>query len=166
MEWQTILTSGFFWGLVLGLVFCILSLVSLFRTQGELKRIRRILADKMEMDADHLAALKKEVTALKAENENMRIKIGAGSGGGNTVQSLERQLEIYARTEKAMMVSAPGFAGAWETAKAAAMGELDDEDRGKSLPKRIFQKLFAPSSAASKALPQKSEAVGAGSDDA
>ncbi|MCC6880706.1 MAG: hypothetical protein IT576_01020 [Verrucomicrobiales bacterium] len=163
MDWQAILTSSFFWGFMLGLVFCVLSLFALFRSQGELKRFRRMLSDKLEIDADQIATLKKEVASLKSENENMRIKIGAGAGGGNNLQSLERHLEIYARSEKAMMVSAPGFAGAWENAKSAAMSEIEDEERGKSLPRRIFQKLFAPSKEAAKNLPQKGEIIAAGS---
>ena len=32
----------------------------------------------------------------------------------------------------------PGFAAAWENAKAEAMRELEDEERGKSVPKRLF----------------------------
>ena len=76
--------------------------------------------------------------------EDIRLKIGAGNSA-DSAQSLERELEIFARAEKTMMINAPGFASAWETAKSAAHGELQDEERGKSLPKRIFRKFFGGS---------------------
>ena len=41
-----------------------------------------------------------------------------------------------------MMVAAPGFAGPWEQAKQAAYQELNDEESGKSQPKRFFQRFF------------------------
>ncbi|MEM6278498.1 MAG: hypothetical protein AAF733_03395, partial [Verrucomicrobiota bacterium] len=55
----------------------------------------------------------------------------------------ERELEIFARAEKGMVVSAPGFAQAWEKAKEAALGEIEAEESGKSLPRRIFKKFFS-----------------------
>ena len=42
-----------------------------------------------------------------------------------------------------MVVNAPGFAPAWESAKDAAHHELREEEQGKSLPRRIFRKFFA-----------------------
>jgi hypothetical protein len=58
---------------------------------------------------------------------------------------LQRDLEIYARAEKRMVVNVPGFAPAWENAKAAAQAELAEEDAGRSLPKRVFSKFFGAS---------------------
>lgn len=80
----------------------------------ELKRLRRHLSDKVEIEAQHLSDLKKEKEKLKEENENLRIKV-KGSGE-NPAQNLERELEIFARAEKSMYVSAPGFSAAWENA--------------------------------------------------
>ena len=44
-----------------------------------------------------------------------------------------------------MVLQAPGFAGAWEGAKAAAAEELAAEDQGRSFPKRILTRLFGSS---------------------
>ena len=60
----------------------------------------------------------------------------------NDVTALERELELYARAEKVMVVNAPGFAQAWEKAKEGALCELEAEESGKSLPRRIFKRFF------------------------
>ena len=41
-----------------------------------------------------------------------------------------------------LMINAPGFAPAWENAKSQAAAEVSDEDKGNTLPKRIFRKFF------------------------
>jgi hypothetical protein len=41
-----------------------------------------------------------------------------------------------------MLVSVPGFAAAWESAKRDAQAEIENEEEGRSLPKRGFAKLF------------------------
>jgi hypothetical protein len=52
-----------------------------------------------------------------------------------------------------MILQAPGFAGAWEGAKTAAIEELTAEDQGRSLPKRIFTRLFGTSTVTNQADP-------------
>jgi hypothetical protein len=51
-----------------------------------------------------------------------------------------------------MVVGVPGFAGPWENAKHDALLELQGEESGQSLPKRVFAKLFP--SAEKTALPE------------
>ena len=41
-----------------------------------------------------------------------------------------------------MLVNAPGFGAAWETAKKKAHEEMLEEEQGKSLPKRLFRRFF------------------------
>jgi len=138
---KTIVTHPFFWGFLLGFLFCVLSLVSHFKTRGEYKRLKGHLSDKLEIEAEKMSEMKTKIDTLKGENENLRMKINAGRVQ-NDYQSLERELEIYARAEKGMVLNAPGFAQAWERAKESAVGELEAEESGKSLPKRIFKKFF------------------------
>ncbi len=140
---KPIFSSLFFWGFALGMVFLVLSLWAHFKTKLELKRLRRNLSDKVEIEAQHLGELKKEKDQLKEENENLRIKI-KGSGE-NSTQSLERELEIFARAEKSMYVTAPGFSAAWENAKTAALEEVEEEESGKSIPRKLFRKFFSAS---------------------
>lgn len=153
---KQIASHPFFWGFTLGMVFCGLTLWAHFKTKLELKRYRRHLSDKLEIEAVHLSDLKKDKDKLKEENENLRLKT---KGGGDTLdQNLERELEIFARAEKSMYMSAPGFSAAWENAKTGALGEIEEEEAGKSLPRKIFRKFFsAPGKGSSEHLLSTSE---------
>ncbi len=133
---------GFVGGLIVGVVFYIMAQMSHFRTKKELRRFQKHYSDKLEIEGEHLAAMKKDLAKLREENENLRVKIKGGQMQ-DPGQNMERELELYARTEKAMVLNAPGFAQAWESAKDAAHAELLEEERGNSLPRRIFRKFFA-----------------------
>jgi hypothetical protein len=41
-----------------------------------------------------------------------------------------------------MVLNAPGFAQAWEKAKEGALIEIEAEESGKSLPRRLFKRFF------------------------
>ena len=140
MDLKEILSSHFVWGLALGLLFAVLSAWSHFKTKREYKRYRRHLSDKLELEARQYELLRKEKETLTKENENLRLRVGQLNEKPDMKQS--RELEIFARAQKMMMVQAPGFAGAWEQAKTAAAEEMAAEDQGRSLPKRIFSRLF------------------------
>lgn len=140
----------FVWGLCLGLLFAVLSAWGHFKTKREYRRYRRHLSDKLELEARQYELIRKEKETLTKENENLRLRIGQLSEKPD--QKNARDLEVLARAEKRMNVQAPGFAAAWETAKAAAAEELTAEDQGRSLPKRLFSRLFG-SGAARDALP-------------
>lgn len=148
MDFQNIISHPFTWGLLVGLFLLAVSMWSHFKTKRELWRYRRHLSDKLELEAKNFEALKKETDALKRENENLRVKVASLSE--RPEQKLERDLEILARAERRMMVSAPGFAAAWENAKSDAMHEMVEEEQGRSLPKRLFRKIFG---AGAKELP-------------
>jgi hypothetical protein len=155
---KEILMSKLFWGFLMGFGLCMLSLYAHFQTKRELKRLKGHLSDKLEIDAEKLTHMKTEIDTLKSENENLRMKINAGRVQNDKVD-LERELEIFARAEKAMVINAPGFAPAWERAKETAANEIVEEERGKSMPRRIFRRLFTKSDAQGQpieALPENS----------
>ena len=133
------------WGLSLGLLFFVLSAWGHFKTKRELKRYRKHLSDKLELEARQYEVIRKEKDAVTKENEHLRVSVQQLMEKPD--QKVSRDLEILTRAEKRMMVQAPGFAAAWETAKAQAADELADEDAGKSLPRRLFNRLFGSSSA-------------------
>ena len=137
---QQILLSHFTWGLLLGLIFLALALYRIVRLKGEIKRYKRHLSDKLEIEAEANQKTRGEVERLKKENENLRVKVASLSDFPD--RRLERDLEIYARAAKRMMVGVPGFAGPWENAKHDAMLEIQGEEAGQSLPKRVFARLF------------------------
>lgn len=157
---KTVITNWFFWGFMLGFFLCVLSLIAHARTRRELKRLKGHLSDKLEIEAEKMTEMKAKLETLRGENENLRMKIKSGSVQ-NDANALERELEIYARAEKGMIVGAPGFAQAWEKAKEAAVTEIEAEESGKSLPRRMFRKFFTKGGSTVEAevvdaLPEKS----------
>ena len=146
-----ILTSPFTWGLVLGLIFTCLAIFRVLQLKGEIKRYKRHLSDKLEIEAESGQKIRSEVERLKKENENLRVKVA----GFNEFpeRRLERDLEIYARAEKRMVVGVPGFAAPWEAAKHDALVEVQGEEAGQSLPKRVFARLFPTARDDKQALP-------------
>ncbi len=156
-----IMTSSDFWhvlsnpftlGLLLGLVFTGIALYQLFTLKLEMKRYKRHLSDKLEIEAESMKRLRSETEVLRKENENLRVKVAALNEMPD--RRALRDLEIFARAEKHMLISVPGFAPAWESAKNDAAGELADEEMGKSLPQRVFTKLFGAPRRDEKALPE------------
>jgi hypothetical protein len=149
--------SPFALGFYLGLVFLFIALYNLLRMKSELSRFRRHLSDKLEIEAETMKKIKSEQENLRRENESLRIKVNALNELPD--RKLQRDLEIYARAEKKMLVQVPGFAPAWETAKAEGHTELMEEENGRSAPRRIFSRLFGGGSAGgATALPQRGEA--------
>ena len=138
-----ILLHPFTLGLGLGLVFVVLALWKVIVLKHELGRFKNHLSDRLEIEADHLKRGKAELETLKKENEQLRIRIAEYNFAPEW--KAHRQLEVYARAEKTMLFNVPGFAPAWETAKNAAHENLQEEEAGRSLPKRIFSRLFGPS---------------------
>jgi hypothetical protein len=128
------------------------------RLKLEHARYRRMLSDKMEIDATAVSKQKGELEALRKENENLRVKVQALTG--QPEQKLAREVEIFARAEKKMIVAAPGFAAPWEQAKQAAHQELAEEESGRSAHRTLFQRFFG--GAASEpvhSLPQAADAA-------
>lgn len=150
---KDIFISPFALGFYLGCVFLVLALYQYFRLKGELSRFRRHLSDKLEIEADTMKKLKLEQETLRRENESLRIKVNALNEAPD--RKVQRDLEIFARAEKRMLLTVPGFAPAWETAKTEAHNELAEEESGRSAPKRIFARIFGGGSPS--ALPARSE---------
>ena len=139
-----LLIHPFTLGLILGLIFAALAFYNYLRLKGEMKRYKRHLSDKLEIEAEAAQKTRGEVEMLRRENENLRVKIAALNDLPE--RRNQRDLEVFARAEKRMLVSVPGFAPAWESAKSDALGEIEGEETGRSLPKRVFAKLFPTSS--------------------
>ena len=152
--------SQFALGCYFASLFTILSLYHLFRVKGELARFRRHLSDKLEIEAETMKKMKAELETLRKENESLRVKVNALNE--QPERKIQRDLEIYARAERRMLINAPGFAPAWETAKNDAHNELSEEEAGRSQPKRGFLGLFGGRAQAQSALPVREEGKLAG----
>jgi cell division protein FtsB len=127
-------------GAILGLIVIVFALMRLWDTKGEVRRLKRHLADKLELEADATNRLRLDLQELKQQNENLRIKVANLNQYPD--KRLQRELEIYARAERFMVSSSPGFPAVWEEAKRTAMTGLEQEETGKSLPKRVFNALL------------------------
>ena len=138
-------------GLVLGLALFFLAARSLLKTKSEFRRYKKMLSDKLELDQRQVNDLTAERERLLKDNENLRVKVVQLNERADN--KLQRELEIYARAEKQMMINAPGFAAAWELAKTSAHTQLGEEERGASLPQRLFRKFLGGGSAPDKNLP-------------
>jgi len=151
---QNIFLHPFALGFYLGCVFLVLALYQYFRLKGELARFRRHLSDKLEIEAETMKKTKAELESLRKENETLRVKVNALNEVPD--RKIQRDLEVYARAEKRMLINVPGFAPAWETAKSEAHSELAEEESGRSAPKRIFARLFGGSDRTA-ALPSRED---------
>lgn len=148
-----VLLHPFTLGLALGLFCAALALWRVLRLKMEMSRFKQHLSDRIELESGSAKKTKEELETLRRENEQLRIRVAGFNGMPEG--RLQRDLETYARAEKQMLVNVPGFAPAWENAKAAAQVELAEEDAGRSLPKRVFSRLFG-SGASRDALPPTS----------
>ena len=140
MNIQELLTREFAWGFYLGCVFLVIAAYNYLRLKGELGRFRRHLSDRLEIEAETMKKMKGDVETLRKENESLRVKVNALNEQPD--REIQRDLEVFARAEKRMLLGVPGFAPAWETAKSEAHGELAEEEAGRAAPKRIFARLF------------------------
>src|SRR5246127_3411278 len=135
-------------GVVLGLIGIAFAVLRLWDTKGEVKRLKRHLADKLELEAEATNRLRLDLQELKQQNENLRIKVANLNQYPD--KRLQRELEIYARAERFMVSSSPGSPALCEEAKRSAVTDLEQEENGKSLPKRVFNALLnRPSSRSS-----------------
>ena len=127
-------------GVVLGLIGVTFALLRLWDTKGEVKRLKRHLAEKLELEAEATSRLRQDLQEMKRQNENLRIKVANLNQYPD--KRLQRELEVYARAEKFMVSNSPGFPAVWEEAKRNAITGLQDEETGRSLPKRVFNALL------------------------
>jgi hypothetical protein len=152
------LLSPFALGFYVGCGLLLIALYHHTKLKFEHGRYRRMLSDKLEIEASTMSKMKQEADALKKENENLRIKVQTLNEVPD--HKLSRDLEVFARAEKKMMVGAPGFAGSWEQAKQSSFQEIADEEAGKAAPKRFFQRFFGGNAATAetiKSLPSGGE---------
>lgn len=153
MTAKDILLHPFTLGLGLGLIFTAIAFWHHLRAKRELRDYKKFLDRKLQVESESMTRTHSELERLRKDNENMRVKIA--SFNEQPDRRAHRDLEIFARAEKRMLISVPGFAAAWESAKNDARAEIEGEETGQSLPKRVFAKLFSAPVPAHKDGPEK-----------
>ncbi len=135
-----IVLHPFTWGLIPGLLLAAFAGLKVRQAQRELQRFRRHLSERLELEADSIQGLRAAKTGLEKENEQLRMKVSQlNQEPGRQAQ---RQVEILLRAERRVLVAVPGFAAAWEDAKHAAQLELEAEEAGHSMPRRVISRLL------------------------
>jgi hypothetical protein len=138
------LNNYFYWGLGIGAglgLLCILFIsLRFWDAKREVGRLKRHLADKLELEAEATNRLRQDLQEFKQQNENLRIKVA--NLNQLPERRLQRDLEVFARAERIMTTSAPGFPAIWEEAKQSATADLELEESGRSLSKRVFNALL------------------------
>lgn len=112
-------------GLIIALIIYIVMAVKLksakSAAQKENARLRQMLSDRMELESEGVARLKKENEELRKNNENLRISMQtyAQKPGRKELQ----RLTVYQTAVDRLIINSPGFGAAWQ----AALKESEDE---------------------------------------
>lgn len=112
-------------GLIIALITYIVMAVKLKSAKSaaekENARLRQMLSDRMELESEGVARLKKENEELRKNNENLRISMQtyAQKPGRKELQ----RLTVYQTAVDRLIINSPGFGAAWQ----AALKESEDE---------------------------------------
>ena len=116
------------------------SLLEIRKYKKELKEYKDHLDRQMKITDVGNKSLTDELATLKKENENLRISVK--TLGQKPGRAELRLLNIYDSALRKMMLKAPGFSSAWETALQEAEREYEENEKGF---KTIIKKVFGPS---------------------
>ena len=91
------------------------------KSKAEIAKLKGLLADRMDIEAEGITKLKKENEELKQANENLRITNAnlSQKPGRAEVQ----RLHIYQQAVDRLVINSPGFGAAWQS----ALKESEDE---------------------------------------
>lgn len=121
--------------------------------RAEIEDLNKHLNRQMKITAKGSEELEKELAALKEQNENLRVNLGALDQKAGRAEL--KTLQVYDRAIAVMNEKAPGFGSAWEGALREAETEMKDAENGLV---KFFKKVVRPS------LPAASERADAGDD--
>jgi len=132
-------------GVALGWILSyIKSLFTVRKYKKELKEYKDHLERQMKITDAGNKTLMEEMNALKKENENLRISVK--TLGQKPGRAEIRQFNIYDSALRKMMLQAPGFSSAWESALQESEREYEESETGL---KNIMGKVFGTSASGS-----------------
>jgi len=87
----------------------------------EIRKLKTMVTDRMDLESDGLSKLKEEIADLKSQNENLRISLRTYSQkpGRREVS----RLQVYQQAADRLTINSPGFGAAWQ----AALKESEEE---------------------------------------
>jgi hypothetical protein len=129
-------------GVVIGwLLNTIKSFFVVKRHKKELTEYKEHLERQMKITDAGNKTLVDEIKILKKDNENLRISVK--TLGQKPGRAELRQFNIYDSALRKMMLQAPGFSSAWESALQESEREYEEQESGF---KHIIGKVFGTSS--------------------
>ena len=126
------LLRPFFIGLYIGLAVCLFiairSKIKQRKLRKEINQLKQHIQTKLEIEAETSERRKKEIEALKMENENLRITLQTYYQKPGRMEI--RQLHIYQKAVEILTEKAPGFAQSWQSALKDGEEEIKKTERG------------------------------------
>lgn len=130
------------------LIFQLLKRKSIVKGKNlEIKNLKEMLNQRMDLESDGLSKLKNENEDLKKKNENLRVT------NANLMQkpgrAETRQLQIYQKAVDRLIINSPGFGAAWQSALKESESEFEQIYNGtqsfwkKILPGKTDAKLIS-----------------------
>ena len=130
-------------GVALGwMLSFIRSFFTIKKHKRELKEYQDHLERQMKITDAGNKTIMEDMESLKKENEHLRISVK--TLGQKPGRAELRQFNIYDSALRKMMLQAPGFSSAWESALQEAEREYEESEAGF---KNIIGKVFGTSSA-------------------
>ena len=125
-------------GIALGWVLSYFkSLFTIRKYKKELKEYQEHLERQMKITDTGNKTIMADMEALKKDNENLRISVK--TLGQKPGRAELRQFNIYDNAIRKMMLQAPGFSSAWESALQESEREYEENEAGF---KNIIGKVF------------------------
>jgi len=129
-------------GIALGWVLSYFkSLFTIRKHKKELKEYQGHIERQMKITDEGNKKLMVDIDALKKDNENLRISVK--TLGQKPGRAELRQFNIYDNALRKMMLQAPGFSSAWESALQESEREYEENEAGF---KNIIGKVFGSGS--------------------
>lgn len=129
MDFLTVLSNPFLWGLALGLAIALfVSVNGWFSRQSLKKENASLIRSHALINNEGYVKLRNELEELRTQNENLRIRVAKlNLKPGNADR---RMLLVYDKAISLMNARAPGFAPVWEAALCETETEMKMVDDG------------------------------------
>lgn len=114
--------NQFLIGLGIGVALAIVVLIGMaskthkktVQYKEELAKLKKVIVNRMDVESEGLNNLKNELAEVKKQNENLRISVATYSQKPGKKETT--RLHIYQQAADRLMINAPGFGAAWQTA--------------------------------------------------
>lgn len=144
--------KSFLIGLGIGLLVALIVYIWLkISKKKAVKKLEKMLSSRMDLESTGLETLKKELDELKKQNENLRITNASLSQKPGRAEV--QRLQVYQKAVDRLVLNAPGFGPAWQSALADTEEEFKEIYNGA----KPFWKKVIPETGSAKYLENDKE---------